>query len=96
MINCTQNFYFFLLNPRRQETRGRNTAVPRPVWAHLSFRSLCDYQISMQLLFTFALMAILLKSVKLHSSSLHICLLIIYQCRGGEYRSVIDWDVKNN
>jgi len=83
MINSTQNFYFFLLSPRRQESRGRNTAVTRPLWAHSSFRPLF-YHISMQLLFTFALMAILLKSVKLHSSSLHICLSIISQCRGGE------------
>jgi len=43
---------------------------------------------SIQLLFTFAFMAILLKSVKLHSSTavvcLHICLSIISQCRGGK------------
>jgi len=61
---------------RRQETRGRNTAVTRPVWAHSSFRSICDYYISMQLLFTFAFLAILLKSVKLHSGSLFAHLLI--------------------
>jgi len=41
----------------------------------------------MQLLFTFAFMAILLKSVKLQCIAvvcLHICLSIISQCIGGE------------
>jgi len=55
----------------------------------------------MQLLFTFAFMAILLKSVKLHSGSLFAHLLIDYfsvqrWLKAGKYRSVIDWAVKNN
>jgi len=55
----------------------------------------------MQLLFTFAFMPILLKSVKLHSGSLFAHLLVDYFTvqrwrKGGEYRSVIDWAVKNN
>jgi len=55
----------------------------------------------MQLLFTFAFMAILLKSVQLHNGSLFAHLLIDYFSvrrwrKGGEYRPVIDWAVKDN